>query len=54
MNKCTEEVQQVRSELRKIADEVWSVAKELDDRESSSRLKSLSSAIHHQASKLGG
>lgn len=54
MNKCTEEVQQVRAELRKIADEVWSVAKETDDRESASRLKSLSSRLHHEASKLGG
>ena len=54
MNKCTEEVHEVRSELRKIADEVWSIAKALDDRESSSRLKTLSSSIHHQASKLGG
>lgn len=48
------EVQEVRSELRKIADEVWDIAKRLSDRESSSRLKTLSSSLHHQASKLGG
>lgn len=47
-------VQEVRSNLRKLADEVWAVAKETDDRQSSSRLKALSSQIHHEAHKLGG
>lgn len=50
----SETVQEVRSNLRKLADEVWAVAKETDDRQSSSRLKSLSSQIHHEAHKLGG
>lgn len=54
MKKCDAEVEEVRSELRKIADEVWDIAKRLDDRDSSSRLKSLSSNLHHQAGKLGG
>jgi hypothetical protein len=47
-------VQEVRSNLRKLGDEVWAVAKGLDDRESSSRLKALSSQIHHEAHRLGG
>jgi hypothetical protein len=47
-------VQEVRNNLRKLGDEVWAVAKVLDDRESSSRLKALSSQIHHEAYKLGG
>ncbi len=54
MSKYDQEVHKVRVELRRIADEVWSVAKTTDDRESSTRLKALSTLIHHQASLLGG
>ena len=55
MGKITDQtIQEVRNSLRRLGDEVWAVAKGLDDRESSSRLKALSSQIHHEAYKLGG
>lgn len=41
-------------ELRKLADDVWQVAKQLGYGEECTALKAVSTKLHHVASQLGG